>query len=248
MCVALSLPCLKLNGAAVEELDEDAGWETVAKPSSKSAYGKDKPDEAVQNLELVEERPIQHQHKFHKPTPAPGRGRGVARRGGRGGRAAHSAARSASEDSSVRVVPRPTPRSSQQADPGNPTGHARQQGGRGRGRRAPRTPFAGNPQQMAPVVQTGFQPARAAEEPVGQPNRRSRDRYQERRGRSTGQRGRGSLSAPQRNSLSDRREVEQHDRKSNSHQHSAGSRPAGASAPAPAIQFGQFAAGSFNID
>ena len=142
----------------------------------------------------------------------------------------------------------PTPRSSQQADPGNPTGHARQQGGRGRGRRAPRTPFAGNPQQMAPVVQTGFQPARAAEEPVGQPNRRSRDRYQERRGRSTGQRGRGSLSAPQRNSLSDRREGEQHDRKSNSHQHSAGSRPAGASAPAPAIQFGQFAAGSFNID
>lgn len=236
----------------VEELDEDAGWETVAKPSSKSAHGKDKPDEMVQNVELVEERPIQHQHKFHKPTPAHGRGRGGARRGGRGGRAAHSAARSATEDSSVRVVPRPPPRSSQQAvqgDTANPTGHARQQGSRGRGRRAPRTPFAGNlpSEQMAPVVQTGFQPAGAAEEPVGQPNRRPRERYQERRGRANGQRGRGSSSAPQRTPVSDRRESEQHAKTSSSHQHSEGGVPTRASAPVPAIQFGQFAAGSFNL-
>ena len=241
-----------LVGATVEELDDDQGWETVAKPSSKASQVQDKLDEAVRNLELVEDGAVQHQQKFHKPTPAAGRGRGYGRstlrtgRGGRPGSFGPEAPHSERKEANVRVVPRPPPRPDQHAQPeqGPPQHRGRNGGrGRGRGRRGPHTPFASQPYQGAPTVQAGFQPSPASQEAVQQSSKPQQERYHARRGRTSALRGGGNTRRPGSN----KSESEQ------TPQTSAIFKSAGDSShhetphQAPTqIQFGQFAAGSFN--
>ncbi len=221
----------------------------MAKPGSKTSQVQDNLHEAVHNLELVDDGPVQHQQKLHKPTPAAGRGRGYGRsslrnvRGGRAGPSGPVAPQPARDEGNVRVVPRPQPRSAQPAltDQAPQQTRGRQAGrGRGRGRSGPPTPFASHPFQGANFVQAGFKPREPGQDTSQPSSRPHRERFPERRGRSSALRGRASSRRPANN----RSESEQN------YQSSVATKAPGDStehkvpqqAP-PQIQFGQFAAG-----